>query len=74
MEDDRQFFPKYNLSGVVRQELLEAHPQIKDLLEPVSEKLTNETLIDLNAEVDVDGREPVDVAYDWLKEEGFITE
>lgn len=74
MEDDRQFFPKYNLSGVVRQELLEAYPQIKDLLEPVSEKLTNETLIDLNAEVDVDGREPVDVAYDWLKEEGFVTE
>lgn len=74
MEDDRQFFPKYNLSGVVRQELLEAYPQIKDLLEPLSEKLTNETLIDLNAEVDVDGREPVDVAYDWLQEEGFVTE
>ena len=59
---------------MVRQELLEAYPQIKDLLEPVSKKLTNETLIDLNAEVDVDGREPVDVAYDWLQEEGFVTE
>jgi osmoprotectant transport system substrate-binding protein len=27
----------------------------------------------LNAEIDVKGREPADVAAEWLTEEGFLT-
>lgn len=72
LEDDKQFFPKYNVSMVLRQELAEDYPQIEDLLAPVTEKLTDEVLIKLNAQIDVDGREPADVAYDWLKSEGFV--
>lgn len=72
LEDDRQFFPKYNLSAVVAQGLIDDYPQIADLFAPVSEKLDDETLIDLNARIDVDGEEPTDVAWDWLRDEGFI--
>lgn len=74
LEDDRQFFPMYNLSPVVNQDLLEAYPQIADLLAPVSARLTNEVLLELNARIDVDGEEPGDVAYDWLVQEGFIAD
>ncbi|MET9310234.1 glycine betaine ABC transporter substrate-binding protein [Kribbella sp. NPDC003505] len=49
------------------------YPQLRDLLQPVSDKLTDEVLIDLNAQVDVDGREPADVAMDWLVKEGFVS-
>lgn len=72
LEDDRQFFPKYNLSGVVNGELIDEYPQIADLLGPVSEKLTNDVLLKLNAKVDVDGEDPADVAFNWLTQEGFI--
>lgn len=72
LEDDKQFFPKYNLSAVVAQHLIDDYPQIADLFAPVSEKLDDETLIDLNARIDVDGEEPTDVAWDWLRDEGFI--
>ena len=72
LEDDRQFFPKYNLSGVVNGELLDEYPQIADLLAPVSEKLTNDVLLELNAKVDVDGEDPADVAFEWLTQEGFV--
>ena len=72
LEDDRQYFPNYNVSFVVRKDLVEQHPQIKDLFAPVSEKLTNQVLLRLNAEIDVKGREPADVAYEWLKSEGFV--
>ena len=72
LEDDRQFFPKYNLSGVVNGELMDEHPEIADLIAPVSEKLTNDVLLELNAKVDVDGEDPADVAFDWLKSEGFV--
>jgi osmoprotectant transport system substrate-binding protein len=27
----------------------------------------------LNLKVDVDGQEPADVAFDWMKEQGFLT-
>lgn len=73
LEDDRQYFPKYNVSLVVDDAVLEEYPQIADLFGPVSEALTDEVLLELNAKVDVEGQEPVDVAYDWLKSEGFIS-
>lgn len=73
LEDDRQYFPKYNVSLVIDDAVLEANPQIEELFAPVSEALTDEVLIGLNAEVDVEGREPVDVAFEWLQEEGFIS-
>ena len=72
LADDRSFFPKYNVSFVVQNKLLKEYPQIAKLFAPVSKKLNNATLQHLNAEVDVDGKEPADVAYNWLKKEGFI--
>lgn len=72
LEDDKQYFPKYNVTLVLREEIYEEFPQIEDLMAPVTEKLTDEVLIELNAKVDVDGEEPTDVAFDWLKSEGFI--
>lgn len=72
LEDDEQYFPNYNVSLVVREEVLEAHPQIADLIAPVAGALTNDVLLDLNADIDVDGREPAEVAEEWLREEGFI--
>ncbi len=73
LEDDRKFFPLYNLSAVIQKPTLDEHPQIRDLFAPVTEKLTNDVLLDLNAKIDVDGEEPTAVAYDWLEKEGFIT-
>lgn len=72
LQDDRRYFPNYNVSLVVGKKLYDEHPEIEELLAPVTEKLTDEVLIKLNAEVDVDGREPTDVARDWLADEGFI--
>ncbi len=72
LDDDRKYFPNYNVSLVVRDSVLRAHPQIKQLIEPVTKKLTNDVLLKLNAEIDVEGREPADVAAEWLRKEGFL--
>ena len=74
LEDDREYFPKYNVSLVVRDEVMEEYPQIEELFGPVTEELTDEVLLELNAKVDVEGQEPADVAFDWLVAEGFIEE
>ncbi|CEH09513.1 glycine betaine ABC transporter substrate-binding protein [Propionibacterium freudenreichii] len=74
LEDDRHFFPNYNVSPVMRQKTYnKAADQYRELFDPVSKALTNDALLAMNAEVDVQGREPADVAYDWLIAQGFIT-
>ncbi|GGU13969.1 glycine betaine ABC transporter substrate-binding protein [Nocardioides albus] len=73
LEDDRSFFPKYNAAVVLPEQLLEKHPELEKLFEPVSAMLTNEVIAGLNAEVDVEGRDPAEVAWDWLRQEGFVS-
>lgn len=70
--DDLAFHPVYNAAPVVRQEVLEQYPELPDILGPIARALDNDTMTALNAAVDIDGREPVDVAREWLKENGFI--
>ena len=65
---------RYNAAPIVREEVLAQHPEIADLLAPVTARLDNATTARLNARVDVDGEEPTQVAWDWLREEGLITD
>ncbi|MGY1719945.1 glycine betaine ABC transporter substrate-binding protein [Blastococcus sp. SYSU DS0552] len=73
LEDDRQFFPAYNVSPVVLTETLQEHPELADLFGRITPLLTDEVLQVLNARVDVDGEEPADVALDWMVSEGLVT-
>jgi osmoprotectant transport system substrate-binding protein len=73
LDDDQHFFPQYNAALTVRSSVLAEHPQIEQVLKPVSAKLDNETMQKLNAQVDVQGKDPADVARDWLVKEGFVT-
>ncbi|OUS84390.1 glycine betaine ABC transporter substrate-binding protein [Rhodococcus sp. NCIMB 12038] len=73
LEDDRQFFPKYNPAITMRKDFAEAHPQVADVMAPISAELTNEEITELNRRVDVEGEEPADVARDWLVQKGFVT-
>lgn len=72
LEDDKQFFPNYNVAAVFTTAIIEEYPQLRELFGPVSEALTTETLLDLNAKIDVEGKEPTDVANAWLLNEGFL--
>ncbi|RDI68514.1 glycine betaine ABC transporter substrate-binding protein [Nocardia pseudobrasiliensis] len=73
LDDDLGFFPKYNAALVMRKSFADAHPRIAEIMAPISQLLTNETITELNRQVDVDGREPSVVARDWLVARGFVT-
>lgn len=66
LKDDKGFFPPYNASVNVRTEVLDRHPGIRDLLEPIAEVLDDKTMIELNGQVDVEGHKPEDVARQWI--------
>jgi osmoprotectant transport system substrate-binding protein len=72
LDDDKKFFPPYQVAPVVRQEILNNNPGIRDALNSLSSKLTNETLRRLNYEVSGKQREPADVAKEFLTKEGVL--
>ncbi|HWM36470.1 MAG TPA: glycine betaine ABC transporter substrate-binding protein [Streptomyces sp.] len=72
LEDDRKFFPNYNVAPEMNSETMKEHPEIAGLLAPITKALNNKMAQKLNAKVDVEGQDPHDVAKDWLVQEGFI--
>ena len=72
LEDDRKAFPQYNVAPTVRAEFLARYPQVRGPLETVSRALTNEQMIELCRQVDVEGRDAGVVARDWMVTRGFI--
>jgi osmoprotectant transport system substrate-binding protein len=71
--DDKQFFAHYNPSVTMKKEFFDAHPEIAEVTAPVTAALTNDVIIELNKQVDVEGRDPSVVARDWMVSEGFVT-
>jgi len=73
LEDDKQFFPLYNLTEVVNSDLLAAHPELEEIFGQLNPKLTNDVMLALNARVDNDGEDPALVARSWLVKEGLLS-
>lgn len=72
LSDNKHFFPLYNPSASVREPLVKAHPQLRQVFAQISPKLTQNTMRKLNADVDVYGQDPTEVAKKWMIKEGFI--
>lgn len=72
LEDDKKLFPPYQVAPVVRQEALDQNPGIRDALNTLSPKLTNQIMQRLNYEVSGKQREPAEVAKEFLTQEGLL--
>ena len=72
LRDDKNYAPPYNMTAVVRKEILDKNPKIADALNALAAKLDNETMAKLNASVDVDKKTPEEVAEQFLKANGLI--
>lgn len=71
-EDDKGVQPVYEPAPIIREAVLQANPQIEELLKPVFAKLDLATLQELNGRIQVGGEAAKDVAVDWLKTSGFL--
>lgn len=74
LEDDRRFFPAYNVAALVRGEVLAEHPELEELIHDLTVLFTDEKLIELNERADVDGEEPDQIAEDFLLESSLLVE
>ena len=75
LEDDKQFFPPYNIAAVMKTDVYQAKAAAYDtLFGKIDGALTDDKLTELNAKVDVDGEAADAVAGEFLTEIGITSE
>ncbi|EGQ9097730.1 MULTISPECIES: glycine betaine ABC transporter substrate-binding protein [Vibrio] len=68
LTDDKQFFPDYAITPVVRQETLDANPDLAEQMNALSAAIDGDTMSTLNQQVDVERRSISEVASQFLSE------
>lgn len=72
LEDDKNWQNAENLVPVVSTDFLEENPEVESILNGLSDVLTTEDLMGLNAAVDAERQLAADVAEEYLTEKGLI--
>ncbi|WP_336296723.1 glycine betaine ABC transporter substrate-binding protein [Aliamphritea hakodatensis] len=72
LKDDKNYFPVYALTPVIRAEALEANPALEGLMNDLASRLNDQSMAELNAKVDVNKETIEKVAKGFLTEQGLI--
>lgn len=72
LEDNKNFFPPYYAAPIVRMDTLEKYPELEEVLNSLAGKLNDSEMAKLNAQVDLEKKDSITVAKNWLKENGLI--
>ncbi|AJD27301.1 glycine betaine ABC transporter substrate-binding protein [Clostridium botulinum] len=72
LEDDKRFFPDYYAVPIVKEETLKKFPELREVLGNLDGRITDEKMRKLNYEVDVNKKDPKQVAKEFLQKEGLI--
>ena len=72
LKDDKRYFPPYQAALTVRAEALAAHPRLKETLDQLSGKFSDEIMRALNYQVDGKHRPVNEVAVTFLRAAGFL--
>jgi osmoprotectant transport system substrate-binding protein len=70
LEEDKPLQPAQNIVPIGRKDKMT--DQVKQALDALAPKITTEELTKLNAQVDVEKKDPESVARDWLSQQGLI--
>lgn len=70
--DDKQFFPPYYACILIRDDLLAKAPELEDLLNQLAGKIDDATMTNLNYQVDIEKKDPSQVAREFLISIGLI--
>jgi glycine betaine/choline ABC-type transport system substrate-binding protein len=72
LDDDKKFFPPYNVTFAIRNEALKnIGPEGQKVIEQVQKPLTEKVMQELNARVDIDKQKPEQAAKSYLQQAGF---
>jgi len=71
-EDDKGFFPDYALVPTIPGEVLDANPNIEELLNSLSAAFSDSVMQDLNSRIDVNKQTIGQVSRDFLESQNLI--
>ncbi|SEM86480.1 osmoprotectant transport system substrate-binding protein [Terribacillus saccharophilus] len=74
LEDDQEFFPSYNLAASINQKTLDKYPELTELLMPLQKALTDDSLRELNYQVDIEKKSVERVAKDFLEANNLLND
>ncbi|MEC1288709.1 choline ABC transporter substrate-binding lipoprotein OpuBC [Bacillus mojavensis] len=72
LKDDKQFFPPYDCSPVVPEQVLREHPELESIIQKMIGKIDTATMQELNYEVDGNLKEPSVVAKEYLQKHHYF--
>jgi osmoprotectant transport system substrate-binding protein len=67
LEDDRQYFPPYEAVPVVREQVIQQHPEVAQVLANLEGKISDAEMRQMNYAVDSQHRDPRDVVREFLQ-------
>jgi osmoprotectant transport system substrate-binding protein len=67
LEDDRHYFPPYEAVPIIRQQMLARHPEVKQALDALAGKISDDDMRQLNYAVDGQKRDVKEVVQEFLK-------
>jgi osmoprotectant transport system substrate-binding protein len=71
LEDDRHYFPPYEAVPVIREQVVQRHPEIAQALADLAGKISDEEMQRLNYAVDGQHRDAAEVAREFLRSKGL---
>lgn len=74
LEDDRGLFPTYQGAPLMNEDFANDHPEVVAALEKLSGKITEEQMQTMNYQVNVEKKQPAEVARQFLVDQGLVKE
>jgi glycine betaine/choline ABC-type transport system substrate-binding protein len=72
LEDDRHYFPPYEAVPVIRQQTLQQHPEVAQVLGELAGKISDFEMQGLNYAVDGQHRDAEEATHQFLKSKGLV--
>ena len=72
LTDDMSFFPPYYAAPIIRNDTLEKHPELKEVINMLAGVIDDDAMTELNYKVDVEGKDVAKVAKEFLQEKGLL--
>ena len=72
LEDDKGLYPSYECYNVIRNEILEEHPELEDILLKLNNSISSDEMAKMNYEVEIEKKDPSEVAHEFLVKKGII--
>ena len=72
LEDDKHYFPPYEAVAIMRREMVERHPQVKDAIAALAGKISDDDMRALNYAVDGQHQDAKMVVKEFLKKKGLV--